>query len=627
MSKEGATKQVPKVGDAPNTTDEEYWNSGAYKTLVPKSQQSTLEGYTSISMEKDSTNGRYQFILNKANKNIDMADYAGKWLKIAVRASKSNAISSWWTDEDPSEAETVNYYWVKIPEAKLNTVGLEEATDNESANYYYDPRGVDEDGVWEFGTADTTLFHLNVKNKTFEFGTQDYADGYLIKLVGKDNQVQSIYLIPKEDRSAYEVYGVYAAGSTDTSIDYIEGESDVTVNDGNAFDAYTKRYDTLNKGDNSDDTGRVTVDFMGKVGHEVAADVSTDRSITKDLIMNAYLKLSSDGKTIKVGLPDVESMNKPISGSYEPVDITASDYSYTDQITVQAIVTKEHESYYKESDIESMTRPTDTSNDESQWRKSESYTEIEGLGETLPDSLITVNSTGETKTDTNGITKTYKAFTISSDSPKLYRVLVTQDQNDGYNQTLVAKAYGVTDAVVEGGSTTYSKKIAILDTYMNSGNGYHVYISVANVSTNNTGFSAWSSMYRLTTSGLGEEVTADAVNIVSGTPGTNGTTGASRRQTAPLSITPSSINSIPTQDDATTEDVTPIVPTTNDVDDVTTTQSNTSDDTQSETTENTTENTTEGTTEDTEEDTEDEDIPTVDAIPTDTTADSSDDGE
>ena len=51
------------------------------------------------------------------------AEYAGKWLKIALQATSSTKIDSQWSDKDQNDA-TINYVWIQIPPLQLNDVNL-----------------------------------------------------------------------------------------------------------------------------------------------------------------------------------------------------------------------------------------------------------------------------------------------------------------------------------------------------------------------------------------------------------------------------------------------------------------------------------------------------------------------
>lgn len=190
-----------KAGDAPQgDTSSDYWNSGSglIETLVTKDAQKVMNGNFSSS----------SYVIKGMK-----AEYAGKWLKIALRSISDSNISSWWSDEDDPTEKTVNYKWIQIPR-----IQIEEAQQAEGLKTIY----YNSHGEW---TLENLVTHTLVEQKSLKFEGSLYADGYRIqrirtaqdKDIDKDNYYTAygadwIYLEPSKDGG----YHVFCSSSAET---------------------------------------------------------------------------------------------------------------------------------------------------------------------------------------------------------------------------------------------------------------------------------------------------------------------------------------------------------------------------------------------------------------------------
>ena len=440
----------------------------------------------------------------KSTSSINLADYAGKWLKIAIRAAKTTEVNSPWTDED-TDGASVNYYWIRIPEANLDNVGLTTSNSTtQGVRYFYDNETTD----WVMGTSDSTFYHLSMENKAFEFNTREYADGYELKIVGEDNSTQTIYVIPNPDKTTYEVYGIY----TGTDIKYIKHSgTDLAGKYDDEFAMYAMHYGTL---DSSDTDNIVLLPYRAKIDR---IDVNAGDNTVDDLYVRAYMKLDSNGK-IRLILPDITKLSVATlsNSATDPVEVTSNKYNFTKQVTAQALVKNENLEYYNESGVDSWVRLD--SNTKTWSDATTSYTEADAITNISDVTTVAVSSDSSLTTSDN--TGSYHRVSFKSDSQIIYRIMVTESVNG--NENLICKSYGgIVTKVTDGGTTYYQNDVAILSEYLTDTTKYKVYISVARIGTNWNGISDWSDMWYLTASGIGAKVNDTGSTIIGGDIGSN----------------------------------------------------------------------------------------------------------
>ncbi len=165
-------KDMSKVtaGDEVEGSDT-YWNTGALLTIFTKADEKKSTGnFESASLAI--TSADIQAALK--DEDVELADYAGKWLKIAVRAVSDSNISSWWTDEDDNDL-TYNYIWVRIPRAQIAEPTLSQST---VTNYYKDVNG-----QWIMPKDPNKDQDEELVQTLLSYNVQKYAEGYVIDLV------------------------------------------------------------------------------------------------------------------------------------------------------------------------------------------------------------------------------------------------------------------------------------------------------------------------------------------------------------------------------------------------------------------------------------------------------------
>lgn len=96
------------------------WNDGAIATMYAKKTPLDM-GYVPT---------KTPVRINLSEIEDYPGQYAGKWLKIAAKATSASRIASKWTDEDAAD-ETDNYLWIHIPDLQLDDVEATETTDDD----------------------------------------------------------------------------------------------------------------------------------------------------------------------------------------------------------------------------------------------------------------------------------------------------------------------------------------------------------------------------------------------------------------------------------------------------------------------------------------------------------------
>ncbi len=199
---EGSDKDRHFAGDMTDEALDGYWNSGAVKTLLTKEAPGVMAGKA-----------------DAASYNLKLTDYetypgefAGKWIKLAFMASKTNNISSSWTDEDLLERDTVNYYWFHVPELVLDDVVLGDSLTlsnpypvNPNVRYFdgstlYDSRQSDSNTVFE-QVAIGFKADLNAAGYAFDIKqTSKLSGGSTV------TPVYGVFLCRNRDKGGMDVY-------------------------------------------------------------------------------------------------------------------------------------------------------------------------------------------------------------------------------------------------------------------------------------------------------------------------------------------------------------------------------------------------------------------------------------
>ena len=470
-------KQVEYAGDKYNAGDEGYWNSGAIYTYLGKSDEKNMSGTTLA-------NATYTI---KESGNFKLSDYAGKWMKVTIKASTNNNIDSWWTDEDPDSEDTLNYYWIQIPMAKLDSVNITDS-DNVSLKYYYSFTT----NEWYVKDPAETLAYLEIEHETFDFETQDYADGYIVKIVGLENQTQYIYIVP-DTADTFKVYGFYAENDDTAYIEYIDNLSNVKSN--NEFNPYVIDYGILNL---DEDVAVSTYKYTLEKGGNLLSNENVG-----DLDLAVRLRYS--GGKINIILPDIIKME---SNSNQSVETLQEDYNITSAVTVSAVAGEDNKDNYADSYIEGLFRQNGLVKN---WDKKTGLTldDVEGIGDIIqiegdisidPDLTVDVSER-----------EYYKiTFRTNDLTPAIYRILVVNSQTN----ELVCEKYSVVSKPVNDeydNHLYYKSDAAMPKEYFDEAETYRVIISAAKF--NDNGISEWSDSYYLDSAGIGSNVDDEIVGV------------------------------------------------------------------------------------------------------------------
>ncbi len=340
---EGMLNDTTKHTGADATEEAEqagYWNSGAVKTIYFKSSPLDL-GYAYAGGVKNIDITRYEKY---------PGEYAGKWLKIALKATSATRIDSQWSDQDMA-GETINYLWIHLPNLVLDNVDLREmdAVDSETGaidgitRYYYD------NSIHDDEPEDENVVSVNLVNKSLQFTEDKNLDGYNIYIVGKERLMETDgndqYYIPSynlylqkhfalsaEEDEAFEdgTWDVFLAAANDKTgiTDAVEKDADAREN-ANGFEIAVC-------GQNEE------AYYIGNIGSAYDGEASDTEQIIdlKDIeaVMGAYdvyaqLRYIPDGQNGKlvVVLPDVIAV--------EDSDYRANyDYFATMQLMLQPYI-------------------------------------------------------------------------------------------------------------------------------------------------------------------------------------------------------------------------------------------------------------------------------------------------
>lgn len=322
--------KVKNAGDAPdgNATNEGYWNSGALVTLNKKSAVTVMDGNLS--------DAAYTIGLGKP-------EYAGKWLKIAVRSVSDNNISSYWTDEDETEDATVNYRWIQIPRVQVE----EPQIAAESKNMYYDSDS--KSGAWrgDPGQEDKTqTTDWTFAQTKLSFAQVEQADGYQLQLIHNGNSrtdlgdtdysisyVDWLY-IEKNEEQTYDVYYL----TSDPNID-LSGEVYHPEGKGSAINSDAAYLATLSG-----------VDEWVQLPYKASVQTGIDEAERVEAVSYLrWVETAEGAGQFELVLPDTEALEGGL--------ITGA--LFTTQVSSQVLVSKENMLRYADSTVSNWYRTND----------------------------------------------------------------------------------------------------------------------------------------------------------------------------------------------------------------------------------------------------------------------------
>lgn len=153
-------------------------------------------------------------------------DYAGMWLKIAMRSVSDSNISSMWTDEDESTDGTKNYQWIRIPRVQID----EPKFTQEQTTVFYDILT----GDWSFDSHSVEDAELH--QITLSFENQKHADGYRIERIRNGRKAD---FDETKNYKKYDVDWIYLEASGNETYNVLYQSTDIEkIADINAYSYY-----------------------------------------------------------------------------------------------------------------------------------------------------------------------------------------------------------------------------------------------------------------------------------------------------------------------------------------------------------------------------------------------------
>lgn len=320
---EPSSEKVSCGGDGDGTL-QGCWDDGALVTLVSKADSAAMSG---------------NFLSAEYSLRGISADYAGKWLKIAMRSVSDSNVSSLWSDEDETEEGTVNYRWIQIPRVQTETPEFAE----ETKTLYY------RDGQWngDYFQTGAGTDDLPVIQTALRFAEQLYADNYRIRLV----------------RSAVIAEGLNLPEQ------YTVSDADWIYLEKTGSGSYRVYYDSSYEGFHPEEWQNASVPacsmddlavFLGDIGPGASSYVvlpytgTADESAADDTAkVNTVSVLQWEDGGFRLVLPDAESVSE--SGYYDPA------FLFTASVSVRSEVTDENLLRYEYSEIENWYRSKNSS--------------------------------------------------------------------------------------------------------------------------------------------------------------------------------------------------------------------------------------------------------------------------
>lgn len=239
--------------------------------------------------------------------DISFADYAGWWIRVALKKNADNAISSMWTDED---ANAISYYVAQLPNVKLDKPKVQETT---GSNRYYDV----EKQNWAWTNDEKDSLQYVVRTKTISIACDKYAVGYELFVHAKNNTDVELKLL--SDPAQPTSFLVYHKSANDWQL--LGSISDSVRLD--LSSVYARTFD---------------FEEFGLSQNGVGSDTIT---------LGAWLGMNGNNE-LELFLPD-------ITGYGTDGGITSDvSYQFTDKFSAKALVAADN-AYYVDSDVFELT--------------------------------------------------------------------------------------------------------------------------------------------------------------------------------------------------------------------------------------------------------------------------------
>lgn len=323
-AQEAEDTSIKYAGDAQG---DGYWNSGAIATILSKDASTEMDGNLSEA----------GYVL----KDIS-ADYAGKWLKIAMRSISDSNVSSYWSDEDETVDGTVNYKWIQIPRVQVEAPSLTQGTDT----LYYDDEGQ--------YTDDKTDTSLAVEQTRLSYDAPGWTDHYQIQLIRRGGS--EVEITPEYAYTAQYLDWIYLENAGDGGYHVFYASSDPAFDPRPYREAVTPEtpvseldeaavyLGTIGGGSGYN---RIMLPYTGMVAE--SADVNPNMVATVSYLL---LEQTQDGQTFTVQLPDAEKVGGEDSFGKE-------NDLFTSQISVQGRIAEGNRLRYEDSKVADWFRKND----------------------------------------------------------------------------------------------------------------------------------------------------------------------------------------------------------------------------------------------------------------------------
>lgn len=392
------------------------WDADAVKTLIAKDADTGI-------MSGDLQSGSLTlYLIDETGALLD--DYAGKWLKIAMRSVSDNQVSSFWSDEDEASEGTVNYAWIQIPRVQIATPEISDTA--QSVTY-------------PITGGDSTV---TVKQTVLRMELPDHSDLHRIQIVRSEDQttlkqdnkeyavqyLDWIYLEPTETSGEYAVF--YA--TTDPNTVFSSTETDAKKKNSKQDAPVGVKIGVLTEGSTLELPYQVTMKYPGNEAWTIS--VKSKLSLSK----------TADGtERVTLLLPDAEQVD---------IQSPNQDDLHTAQVSLQSLASQKQQSCYANSKINNW------------WRngKQTELTELDGYSK-LTDSTEKVNATWVEPTD-KAYQKDYKLLSGSLKNYRLVYELTSQTGTSTKTQYYIS-AYGREDKK----SNSMESYALVPEKYLNNG--------------------------------------------------------------------------------------------------------------------------------------------------------------
>ena len=392
------------------------WDADAVKTLIAKDADTGI-------MSGDLQSGSLTlYLIDETGALLD--DYAGKWLKIAMRSVSDNQVSSFWSDEDEASEGTVNYAWIQIPRVQIATPEISDTA--QSVTY-------------PITGGDSTV---TVKQTVLRMELPGHSDLHRIQIVRSEDQttlkqdnkeyavqyLDWIYLEPTETSGEYAVF--YA--TTDPNTVFSSTETDAKKKNSKQDAPVGVKIGVMTEGSTLELPYQVTMKYPGNEAWTIS--VKSKLSLSK----------TADGtERVTLLLPDAEQVD---------IQSPNQDDLHTAQVSLQSLASEKQQSCYANSKINNWWR-----ND-----KQTELTELDGYSK-LTDSTEKVNATWVEPTD-KAYQKDYKLLSGSLKNYRLVYELTSQTGTSTKTQYYIS-AYGREDKK----SNSMESYALVPEKYLNNG--------------------------------------------------------------------------------------------------------------------------------------------------------------